>query len=103
MLDVLAAAPPPASVSHVHPELGGEQNPVPATRQHFAEECLTAPRATVDVGGVEERDAVLERGIDHRARPVEIDAAGEVVAAKPYRRAFESGVAQRALRERRHA
>ena len=48
--------------------------------------CSDAPRAAVDVRRVEERDAVLERGVDHRARPVLVEPPAEVVAPEADRR-----------------
>ena len=63
-----------ATVAHVHPELGREHNLVAASRQDLAQELLAAPVGTaVDVGGVEERDALLERRVHDCPRAFEVD------------------------------
>ena len=50
--------------------------------EDLAEERLAVARA-VDVGGVEQRDPGVERGVDDGAGPLEVDAAAEVVAPEP--------------------
>jgi len=53
--------------------------------QRLAEQLLAlAGTPAVDIGGVEEGDAGVERGIDHRPRALEVEATPEVVAAKPH-------------------
>ena len=53
-----------------------------AARRAPAEELL-ALRAAVDVGGVEERDARIQRRVDHVLRRRLVDPPAEVVAAEP--------------------
>ena len=52
------------------------------------------PRSPIDVGGVEQRDAEIERLVDHLARRLEIDAATEVVAAETDRRHAQARCAE---------
>jgi hypothetical protein len=81
---VVARAAALDAIAHRHPELGGEDDPVAAPAKHVAEQALALPRAAVAVGGIEERDADIERGVDDRPRPGLIDATAEVVAAEAY-------------------
>jgi hypothetical protein len=73
------------AVAHVHllvAELRREHHLVPAAREHLAESELRTAVLAVHLGGVEERDAGVDRRVDHRARPLQVDAAAEVVAAQ---------------------
>ena len=47
-----------------------------------AEHGLGAAHAGIDVGGVEQGDAEVDRLVDHLARGLEIDALAEIVAAE---------------------
>ena len=47
-----------------------------------AEHGLRAAHARIDVGGVEQRDAEVDRLVDHLARGFEIGALAEIVAAE---------------------
>ena len=62
-------------------ELRGDERLVAAGAER-APEVLLAQGAAVDVGGVEQRDAGVERGVDDRLRRRLVDAATEVVAAE---------------------
>jgi hypothetical protein len=53
-----------------------------AVAEHGAEHCLRAAHAGVDVGGVEQGDAEVERAVDHLARGFEVGALAEIVAAE---------------------
>src|SRR5215207_11066810 len=53
-----------------------------ALAEDLAEEALRAAALAIDVGGVEERDAEVERLVDDLAGRLEVDAAAEVVAAE---------------------
>ena len=77
--DVLARAAPLRAVAHRLAELRGEHDLVAASLQHPAEQRLAAALVAVDVRGVEERDARVERGIDDGARRILVDPAAEVV------------------------
>ena len=71
-LDVAAAALGAGrrAVAHVGalvPELGGEHHLVPAALQDLAERELGRARPAVGLGGVEERDALVDGGVDDRA------------------------------------
>ncbi len=74
-------------VLHVHArvaELGGEDDLVAAALDGLSEVALGAAAAAVDVGGVEEGDPRVERGVDDGAGRPGIEAAAEVVAAEPH-------------------
>ena len=62
-------------------ELRREDDAVAPVAEDLADELLARAHG-VDVGGVEERDARVERGVDHRARLREVGARAEVVAAE---------------------
>ena len=72
----------PRAVAHVAAELRREHDPVAPPFEHLAEERLAAALVAVDVRRVEQRDAGVERGVDDGARPLEVDAHAEVVAAE---------------------
>ena len=72
----------------VHAELGGHHHVITATAEGDAQQFLAAACGlTVDVGGVEQGDAGIERGVDHRAGSVQGRRRGprppEIVAAEP--------------------
>ena len=66
-------------------ELRGEHDLVAPTVEDLAEEALAVAPVPVHLGGVEERDPDVQRGVDHGARGVEVDPAAEVVAAETRR------------------
>src|SRR5205085_10606015 len=61
--------------------------------EHLAEQLLAAAGAAVDVGGVDEDDALLKGRVDDGACPVEVEPTAEVVGAEPDDRHLEVGVA----------
>ena len=64
----------------LHAELGGDDDScrrLPSARPRI----FLAVAFIVDVGGIEEVDAGVERGVDHAARLRFIDAPAEIVAA----------------------
>jgi hypothetical protein len=65
-----------------HAELGREDDVLAARSECPAQEFL-ALGLPVDVGGVEQRDAGIERGVDDRARGGLVDPTAEVVTAEP--------------------
>ena len=69
-------------------ELGRDHDIVPARAKRLAEELLGL-RAAVEVGGVEEVDACVERSVDHRGGLVLIDAHAEVVRSQAAQRHVE--------------
>ena len=77
-----------------HAELGGEHDLIPAPGERLAE-ILLALGAAVDVGGVEEVDAGVERRVDDARRGRGVEAAAEVVAAEPDHRDLERADASR--------
>src|SRR5206468_1018323 len=77
---VLARAVEP--VAHVVAELRRQNDAVTAALEHLTEEALAVPAIAVDVGRVEEGDARVEGGIDDLTRPLQVEAAAEVVAAE---------------------
>jgi hypothetical protein len=57
--------------------------PVAATLQELAQQSLAAATVAVDVGGVEQVDAGVERSVNHPAGGGQVESATEVVAAEP--------------------
>ena len=72
---------PVTVVVHLHPELGGQDDLLPAGTESLAQELL-ALGTPVDVGRVEEGDAVVEGGVDHLGAAGGVDPAPEVVATE---------------------
>jgi len=68
--------------AHVRAELGGQHDAVPAAAEHPAEQLLRGPLAAVDVGGVEQRDPGVQRGVHHRPGLLEIGPLAEIRAAQ---------------------
>ena len=81
------------AVVHRHAELRREHDAVAPALEHLADVRL-ARALGVDVRRVEERDALLERGIDHGARLLEVAAPAEVVRAEADDRDLRAPVAQ---------
>ena len=71
------------------PELGCDHRllttPLERGAQHLL--ALTAP---IDVSGVEEGDALLERCVHNACRTLRIDPATEIVATEPHHRRLEN-------------
>src|SRR5205085_5854638 len=82
LADVRPRAACSRAVPHVAAELRREQDAVAPALEHAPEQLLTAPAVAVDVGGVEEADALVERRVDDRTRLLQADAAADVVAAE---------------------
>jgi hypothetical protein len=75
--EVVAVAP-----LHAHAELGGQHDLVAAALERGAQTFLGGTaRGAVDVGGVEQGDAGVERGVDDLAGAVGVQFAAEVVAS----------------------
>ena len=70
-----------ALLVHRHAELRRDDRPTASFGERAAEELLALGRA-VDVGGVEEVDAGIERGVDDALGGGLVDAHPEVVAAE---------------------
>jgi hypothetical protein len=70
------------AVPHGHAELGRQHDPVAASAKRISEQALALARPAVAVGGVEERDADVDGGVDDRLRPGLVEATAEVVAAE---------------------
>ena len=96
LADVRARAAGRLAVAEVVAELRRQHDLVAAAGERAADDLLAAAAVAVDVGGVEERDARLERGVDHRPRRGLVDPAAEVVAAEPDDGHLEVGAAQAA-------
>ena len=78
-------------------ELRRDHDLVTARAERGAEELLRLA-AAVHLGGVEVRDARVERGVDDGTRRVLVDAHAEVVAPEPHHREQRSVGAERACR-----
>jgi hypothetical protein len=74
------------SVAHRPAELGADDGALPLALQRLSEELLRPAASAVDVRGVEQRDAEVERLAHDLLRLRGIDAHAEVVAAEPDRR-----------------
>src|SRR6185437_8470826 len=59
-----------------------------------AQHGLRAAHVGIDVGGIEQRDAEVERLVDHLARGLEVDALAEIVAADADRGDAQAGAAE---------
>ena len=70
------------AVAHIHAELGGQDNLVPAFLHDLAEQLLARPLTAVDVGGVKESDPGLQACVDDRAGPSEIQTPTAQMAAE---------------------
>ena len=71
------------------PELGSDHRLLATALQRCAEHLL-ALSAAVDVGGVEEGDALLERRVHHAGRTLRVDPAAEIVATESHHRRLEN-------------
>src|SRR6185312_419279 len=60
---------------------GRQHDVLAAVAEDLAEDRLGAAHVRVNVGGVEQRDAEIDRLVDHLARGFEVDAHAEIVAA----------------------
>ena len=80
-------------VSCPQPNLVARTTSLAASVEHLAEEPLAVSAVSVDLRGVEEGDADLECSLHDRARPLEVDAATEVVAAEADTRCAKAAVA----------
>jgi hypothetical protein len=63
---------------------GGEHDVLAAVAEHGAQHGLGAAHFRIDVGGVEQGDAEVDRLVDHLARGLEVDALAEIIAAEAY-------------------
>jgi hypothetical protein len=83
-----------------HAELRGEHDAVAAPVEDLADQPLGGAVGAVDVGGVEEGDAGVQRRVDHRAGPGEIEPPAEVVASKAHGRDREIRASKGVLQHR---
>ena len=103
-MTVGAARDPPARLPFdwvdVPPELGGDHDLIPIGGERLADEFLVGVR-TVDLGGVEERDAAIDRGADQRDHLLPVGlvavAAGHAHAAQSDGGDLEAVAAEGAL------
>jgi len=79
--------------AHGHGEFRGDDHVVAATAEAFADEFLGLAQA-VHVGGVEQRNALLERAIEDSTRLVEVDPSAKVVGTQADLRNQEPGAPQ---------
>ena len=68
-------------VVHRHAEFGGEHDVLAARTQYLTKLLFRSAAIAIDVGSVEQGDALLQRAIDHLARGIDVEDA-EIVAAK---------------------
>ena len=96
LADVPARAARLCPVAHVVAELRRENDVVAPPFEHPSEQILASAAVAVDVGGVEQRHALVERRVDDRTRPFQVDTAAEVVAAEADHRHGRTALPQRA-------
>ena len=68
---------------HGHAELGGQHDGMAHLADHLAHQRLGAAFVAIDVGRVEQGDAGVKRGMDHRSGLLEVKPATEIVAPQP--------------------
>lgn len=73
---------PFAPVVHRHAELGSEHDVLAPVTKHLAHAGLEAATLAVGVGRVEQRDAEIQRPVDHRPRGFKVDPPAKVVASE---------------------
>ena len=98
----------PVRAAHVHAELGREHDPVALAGERLAHQGLRQPAfRAVDVSGVEEGHAGIDRRADHGVGPRLALGCGslpsEVVAAEADRGDDEAGVSEGAIFDLSHA
>ena len=91
-----AAGSVPVRSLHVHAELRRDDEVVRAAGEGLPDDALAGARS-VDVGGVEERDAGIDRSGENLERRVTVDPAAEVVAAEADPRDGEGRATERVL------
>jgi hypothetical protein len=62
--------------------------------EHLAQHRLGAAHSRIDVGGIEQRDAEVDRPVNHLARGFEIGALAEIVATETNGGNAEAGAAE---------
>ena len=82
---------------HDHAELSREDNILPARSEALAQHGFRAALVAVNVGGIEQRDAEIERLRDDATRALQIGSAAEIVAAQADERNFKRRFAERAV------
>jgi hypothetical protein len=76
-------------------ELRRDDDRLPAALEDASQQPLAASVVAVDLGRVEERDALIERRLDDGARLLGTDSPAEVVAADPQLRDAKATLAER--------
>jgi hypothetical protein len=100
--DVAAGAAWALPVAHVHAEFGRQRDLVATALENLAEQLLAGSRTAIDIGGVEERHAFGEGGVDDGSGAVEVKTTAKVVAPQTDDRDVESGGAKGASGYLRH-
>src|SRR5208283_811093 len=85
------------TVAHRHAKFGRDDDLATAISERLAEQLFGAAPIAVYVGGVEQRDAVVERLMHHGARLLRVASHAKVVASQSDRRNLESRVAKLAI------
>ncbi len=76
-------------LAHRHPELARHDDLAPSFAQRLAQQFFGAAAVAIDVGGVEERDAFVERAIHDRLGLFGVALDREIVAAEAHGRNLE--------------
>jgi len=83
-----------AGVVHRHAEFGREHDVLAPVAEALAQILLGAAALAVDIRGVEQRDAEIERPVHDLARRRKIEPAAEIVATQPDQRDLQAGSAE---------
>jgi hypothetical protein len=73
---------PGAVIAHRLGEFRRQHDVLAPLAEHLSEHRLGTAHAGIDIGGIEQRDAEVDRLVDHLARGFEIGALAEIVAAE---------------------
>ena len=71
-----------AALIHRHGEFGRQHDVLAAGAENFADERLGSAFVAVNIGGIKQRDAEVQRLMNHLARAVRIEPHPEIVAAE---------------------
>jgi len=86
-----------AGVIHWQPEFGRQHDLLAPRPESLSQNLLGAAFVAVSVGGVDQRDAEIERPIHHAARGLQVGPAAEIVGAKPDEGHLRAGMTEPAF------
>jgi hypothetical protein len=71
-----------SGIVHRQAEFRRQHDVLAACTQNLAQNLFRAAFVAVDIGGVDQRDAEIERAMNDKARAFEIGAAAEIIGAE---------------------